>query len=70
MAKLVSEDLLYEAWKLSNEKIVDVAAFLRTLGYEIRNHMTNPQIDSGSWLIPYTFPTLTPLSVQLRKKVQ
>lgn len=70
VAKLVSEDLLYEAWKLSNEKIVDVAAFLRTLGYEIRNHMTNPQIDSGSWLIPYTFPTLTPLSVQLRKKVQ
>jgi len=42
---------------------------LRTLGYEIRNHNTNPQIKSGEYLIPYTFPSLTNRSVQLGKKL-
>lgn len=67
---IVSEDVLSSTWCISREEIVEVAEFLRKLGYEIRNHMTNPQIEEGYWLIPYAFPTLTPLSVQLRKKVQ
>ena len=67
---IVYEDYLSDVWNIPKERIVDVAEFLRKLGYEIRNHMTNPQIEKGSWLIPYAFPTLTPLSVQLRKKVQ
>ena len=42
---------------------------LRALGYEIRSHNTNPQIKSGEYLIPYTFPSLTNRSVQLGKKL-
>lgn len=40
---------------------------LKSLGYEIRNRNTNPQIREGVYLIPYIFPTLTRDSVQLRK---
>lgn len=58
-------------------QIFDVAAsdmprilqFLKNLGYEVRNHNTNTQIPKGECLIPYAFPTLTPKSVQLRKKL-
>jgi DNA (cytosine-5)-methyltransferase 1 len=42
---------------------------LRRLGYEPRSYRTNPQIPKGSYLIPYGFPTLTPESVQLRKRL-
>lgn len=42
---------------------------LKRLGYEVRNHRTNPQIPAGFYLIPYAFPTLTPLSVQLHKRL-
>jgi DNA (cytosine-5)-methyltransferase 1 len=44
-----------------------ILRFLKTLGYEVRNHNTNSQIPEGECLIPYAFPTLTPKSVQLRK---
>ena len=70
VSKIVSQELLSDAWGIPASEVVDAAEFLRRLGYEIRNHMTNPQIAHGYWLIPYAFPTLTPLSVQLRKKVQ
>ena len=61
---------LASEWGINEAKIFDVAEFLRRLGYEIRNHNTNPQIESDKWLIPYAFPTLTNLSVQLRKKLR
>ena len=70
VSKIVSQELLSDAWGIPASEVVDAAEFHRRLGYEIRNHMTNPQIAHGYWLIPYAFPTLTPLSVQLRKKVQ
>lgn len=70
VAEMVSSDRLFECWNISKEELIDVAEFLRTLGYEIRNHRTNPQIEEGYWLVPYAFPTLTPQSVQLRKKVK
>lgn len=57
-------------WNIAQEGVMDAAEYLRTLGYEIRNHSTNPQIREGEWLIPYAFPTLTPLSVQLWKKLK
>lgn len=40
---------------------------LREMGYEVRNHNTNPQIPKEHYLIPYSFPTLNHRSVQLRK---
>lgn len=70
VTEMVSSDRLSECWNISKEELIDVAEFLRTLGYEIRNHRTNPQIEEGYWLVPYAFPTLTPQSVQLRKKVK
>ena len=66
---MVSSKDLSDCWSTSEEELIEVAQFLRSLGYEIRNHGTNPQIEEGNWLIPYSFPTLTPQSVQLRKKV-
>lgn len=70
VAEIVSSDMLSKCWNTSKEELIDIAEFLRTIGYEIRNHRTNPQIEEGYWLIPYAFPTLTPQSVQLRKKVK
>lgn len=70
VTEMVSSDRLSECWNISKEELIDVAEFLRMLGYEIRNHRTNPQIEEGYWLVPYAFPTLTPQSVQLRKKVK
>lgn len=69
VSKLVSSKELTYCWKIAEDELIEVAQFLRNLGYEIRNHGTNPQIGDGNWLIPYSFPTLTPQSVQLRKRV-
>lgn len=61
---------LANEWNVRDADVMDVAEYLRVLGYEVRNHSTNPQIDEDYWLIPYSFPTLTPLSVQLRKNLR
>ena len=69
MKSIITSKKLCSAWRVAPNKIIEIAGFLRRLGYEIRNHNTNPQIAEGDWLIPYAFPTLSPLSVQLRKMV-
>ena len=69
ITEIVTSENLSNCWGVTQNELIDIAQFLRSLGYEIRNHSTNPQIDEGNWLIPYAFPTLTPQSVQLRKKV-
>jgi len=43
---------------------------LRNIGFEIRNSNTNPEILEDEYLIPYRFPSLTHLSVQLKKSLQ
>ncbi len=70
VAKLVSSDELAACWNTSKDELTEIGELLRFLGYEIRNHNTNPQIEEGYWLVPYAFPTLTPQSVQLRKKIK
>ncbi len=70
VAEMVASELLASYWNVQENELTDIAEFLRHLGYEIRNHRTNPQIKEKYWLIPYAFPTLTPQSVQLRKKVK
>ncbi|MDJ0555778.1 MAG: DNA cytosine methyltransferase [Microcoleaceae cyanobacterium MO_207.B10] len=57
------------SWGVNVEDIFDYLQCLRKIGYEVRNHNTNPQIIPGEYLIPYSFPTLTPKSVQLRKNL-
>jgi DNA (cytosine-5)-methyltransferase 1 len=54
---------------ISPKSILELALWMRTLGFEVRNHDTNPQIKVGNFLIPYGFPTLSTSSVQLRKKL-
>lgn len=61
---------LSKSWGISTDKVIVYAEELKRLGYEIRNHVTNPQIPLNHWLIPYSFPTLTTLSVQLKKRLQ
>lgn len=56
-------------WGLQKLEIFPLLKELRVIGYEVRSHNTNPQIKEGVFLIPYAFPTLTPRSVQLRKKI-
>ena len=56
-------------WGITLEDARAAMHFLRELGYEVRNHSTNPQIPPGWYLIPYVFPSLTPMSVQLRKSL-
>lgn len=69
VANIVSTETMANAWSVKPNDVLKIAEYLRRLGYEIRNHNTNPQIEEGNWLIPYAFPTLIPQSVQLRKKV-
>ena len=40
---------------------------LKNIGYEVRSSSTNIAIDNDIFLIPYSFPSLTPQSVQLNK---
>lgn len=70
VGKLISTSTLADRWNVNQSDILDIAEKLRFYGYEIRNHNTNSQIAEGEWLLPYAFPTLTKLSVQLRKKVR
>ncbi len=56
-----------------NVNISEVPAYcewLKSIGYEVRNKNTNPQMRAGHYLIPYAFPTLTPRSIQLRKSLR
>lgn len=56
-----------ECWGVNEKDVVSYLQSLRSIGYEVRSHNTNPQIPLGEYLIPYAFPTLNPKSVQLRK---
>lgn len=70
VSKIITNQDLVQEWGVTEDDLYEVAEYLRKIGYEIRNHKTNPQIEEGNWLIPYAFPTLNSQSVQLRKKVR
>lgn len=55
---------------VEHEDILEFSEWLRSLGFEVRNRNTNPQLGNDTYLIPYSFPTLTPRSVQLRKTLR
>jgi DNA (cytosine-5)-methyltransferase 1 len=62
-------DALAVQWDVPASEVMQSAQALRELGFEVRNRNTNPQIPAGHFLVPYAFPTLTPVSVQLRKSL-
>lgn len=70
ISKIQNTQELAEKLNIQGSDVLLVSEHLKSIGYEIRNHFTNPQIEIDNWLIPYSFPTLTPRSVQLRKKLQ
>ena len=51
-------------YEMSHDDLLTVLTQMKELGYEIRNHRTNPQIPHGMILIPYSFPTLNERSLQ------
>jgi DNA (cytosine-5)-methyltransferase 1 len=55
---------------MRQDEILECFYELRKIGFEIRNSNTNPEISEDEFLIPYRFPTLTALSVQLKKSLQ
>jgi DNA (cytosine-5)-methyltransferase 1 len=69
VATQLSAQELALLWRVNPDDTFSYLQDLRAMGYEVRNHNTNPQISTGKYLIPYTFPTLTPRSVQLRKNL-
>lgn len=70
VGQIISNEGLSHEWGISKSSVLDYALFLRELGYEARNEFTNSQIPKGHFLIPYSFPTLNPMSVQLRKSLE
>ena len=72
--QIISKEMTTEEFaeyvNISANEVMPYAKWLRSLGYEIRNNHTNPQIAEGVWLIPYKFPTLLPESVQLNKTLE
>lgn len=70
IATIVTATELAKDWNIPENRVIEIAEYLKSIGYEIRNNITNPQIEEGHWLIPYTFPTLTHLSVQRTKKLR
>lgn len=58
------------SYEMSEDEILECFYELRKIGFEIRNNNTNSEILEDEFLIPYRFPTLTPLSVQLKKSLQ
>lgn len=67
--KTMKAQELSELLGIEESELVLYAKRLRRLGFEVRNTNTNSQIPHGYWLVPYEFPTLTPLSIQLKKEV-
>lgn len=57
------------SYEMREDEILECLYELRKIGFEIRNSNTNPEISEDEFLIPYRFPTLTPLSVQLKKSL-
>ncbi len=67
--KILKSNMLASEWDVQTDELLQLAMWLRSFGYEARNKLTNAQIPQGSYLVPYSFPTLTPQSVQLRKRM-
>lgn len=67
--QMITTNELASKLEIDPERMRETATMLRRLGYEVRNRNTNSQIPDDCWLVPYEFPTLTPLSIQLRKQV-
>ena len=69
VGRLLSEKSIADTWGVNKKELISIVKNMKRYGFEVRNNNTNPQIPEGHFLIPYSFPTLQPLSVQLNKKL-
>ena len=69
IGQIIDINVLAANYELSSEDLILCFMELREIGFEIRNSSTNKEMDINHYLIPYKFPTLTPLSVQLKKSL-
>lgn len=53
-------------YDVDSSSVVSALKDLKSIGFEIRNHNTNPEIPENHYLIPYKFPSLNNLSLQLK----
>lgn len=67
--EILSSNEIADLLGIAASRVAQFAIWLKQMGYEVRNHSTNPQIESGCYLIPYAFPTLSTSSVQFRKSL-
>ncbi len=65
----MSANEISEISNLNESNVLDQLKQLKKIGYAIRNSNTNVAMDENIFLIPYSFPTLNPLSVQLNKEI-
>ena len=56
-------------YNIARNQIVLLLERFKKMGFEIRNHLTNPAITKGYFLIPYCFPTMNENSVQRTKSL-
>lgn len=67
--RILSSKELAVQWNVPQEQVAKMALELKSVGYEVRNSRTNPQISEDHYLIPYPFPTLNSKSVQINKSL-
>lgn len=53
-------------YDMNEHEILDSLKKLKSIGFEIRNHNTNSEIPENNYLIPYKFPSMNNLSLQLK----
>lgn len=70
IAKMLTLHDFSVRWNIPLSDVLPILLWLRQLGYEVRSNNTNSQIPIGKYMIPYTFPTLNPRSLQLNKKLE
>lgn len=68
-SKLLTIDNMVEIVTMDPNELKLNLKTLKEMGYEVRNENTNVQIPQGHWMIPYAFPTLSNLSVQMYKRL-
>ncbi len=64
VGRIIAVRELSELYEVSELDLLKVLLDMKELGYEIRSHSTNKQIQDGMFLIPYSFPTLNERSLQ------
>lgn len=57
---------LSSLYDIKVDTVISILKELKNIGFEIRNHNTNPEIQENHYLIPYKFPSLNNLSLQLK----